>query len=386
MKKFVLALALVICSVFATQAEIIQHTHQIAEVKFTGSSYALGRHVGEVAQDQILDGIGRFNKTLGVMLPGLSVESLSRNFKEKGVYAKLEQSSPDAAAYIKGLSDALGFEPDYLLSVGMSDEAILESQRNGGVGFLEAPAKCTVMGRTDSAGQAWAAANFDYMGVNYKGLIVLNHTNEDGQTKVIQTWAGLIPYGGITVGGQPLLMNTMADEGTYREKQKGNILAEGAVPSFHLSWEAYNQSSPEELREMYVHGDYTAFFSYIMVDAEGAATNFENAYGDDKLRVKSSNALAHSNHSLFVRHDFVDEKFGAHSLKRQAAADEFITTASMDVSHEEVIAFLQSKPLWKGRDKFMGTVTSTYFQVAGKKVDMYIHTDIGQEPVHIRNY
>lgn len=195
MKKSVVATLLAVLA-FGAQAELIQHTDQIAEVKFTGSSYELGKHVGDVAGEQILDGINRFDQTLDVMLPGLSVAKLSKSFQEKHIYSTLQKASPDAASYIKGLSESLNKDPNLLLAVGMSDEAILESQRNGGMGFLQAekvghdpkaPAKCTVMGASNGKGKAWGQANFDYMGINYKGLIVLNHTDVDGKTRVIQT-------------------------------------------------------------------------------------------------------------------------------------------------------------------------------------------------------
>ncbi len=186
--------AVTMAAALPASAELIQHTDQIAEVKFTGSSYDLGQHVGDVAGDQIRAAIGRFDDTLGVMLPGLSVASLSETFDENKVFTNLKAASPDAAAYIQGLADQMEVTPNTLLAVGMSDEAILESQSKGGIGFLQdAPAKCTVFGQTDGNGKAWAGANFDYMGVNYTGLIVLNHTTEEGKTKIIQTWAGLIP-------------------------------------------------------------------------------------------------------------------------------------------------------------------------------------------------
>ena len=134
--------ALITCIVAASftsaaNAELIQHTDQIAEVRFTGTSYELGKHVGEVAKDQILDCINRFDRTLGIMLPGLSVSSLSETFEKNDVYGQLRKCSPDAAAYIKGLSESLDRAPNLLLVVGMSDEAILESQSKGGIGFLQ---------------------------------------------------------------------------------------------------------------------------------------------------------------------------------------------------------------------------------------------------------
>ncbi|WP_239670796.1 hypothetical protein [Vibrio variabilis] len=174
MKNTILA-TLMLALAGGANAELIQHTDQIAEVKFTGSTYALGKHVGTEGREQIIDSINRFNEMLGVMLPGLSVDSLAASFAGAEVFEKLHKHSPDAAQYIEGLSDALNLPEEYLLAVAMSDEAILESQRNGGMGFLqaEAPAKCTVMGQTNGKGKAWGAANFDYMGINYEALSFL---------------------------------------------------------------------------------------------------------------------------------------------------------------------------------------------------------------------
>jgi len=386
MKKSLIALALTVASL-GVNAQLIQHTDQIAEVKFTGSSYELGLHVGEVAKDQILDSVERFNDTLGIMLPGLNVASLGKSFEGANVFEKLKSTSPDAAQYIQGLSESLNLPPSFLLAVGMSDEAILESQRNGGMGFLqaEAPAKCSVMGQTDGKGKAWGAANFDYMGVNYEGLIVLNHTDEAGKTRIIQTWAGLIPYGGITKGGQPLLMNTMADEGTARQKAGGEILAETSTPSYHLSWDAYNAESAKDLKDMYKDGEYTAYFSYVMLDANDKATHIENGY-PDVVRIHEGKEFAHTNHSNYQQLPFVDEGFGAHSLSRLKAAQDFLSKADINTSEQQAIEELHTKPLWKGRGELMGTVTSTYFSVNGKKVDMAIYTDKEHKPVHIRNY
>jgi hypothetical protein len=379
----------------AANAELIQHTDQIAEVKFTGTTYELGKHVGEVAKGQVLDGIDRFNETLGVMLPGLNVISLTKSFQGKDVYGRLKKSSPDAAAYIKGLSEALNRDPNLLLVVGMSDEAILESQSRGGIGFLQtgkkghdpkAPAKCTVMGVTDKNGKAWAGANFDYMGINYTGLIILNHTDTDGKTRVLQTWAGLIPYGGISKGGQVVLMNTMADEGTERENAGGEIISKTAVPSYYLSWEAYNIEKPSQIIDMMAkHKEYTAFFSYTIVDSHEKIINIENNYGGD-VSYNSGNYESHSNHSRYLPKSFVDEKFSAHTLARQKAADDFVSKASVSTTEAEVRKVLESKPLWKGRGKMMGTVTSTYYTVNDKKVDMYVKTDSKHPVVHIKNY
>lgn len=394
MNKTIIASIIAGSMAFGAQAQLIQHTDQIAEVQFTGSTYELGKHVGEVANDQIHAAIKRFDNTLNVMLPGLSVKKLEATFDKAHVYENLKKESPDSAAYIQGLSESMQLSPNYLLAVGMSDEAILESQRSGGMGFLQAekaghdpkaPAKCTVMGQSDGKGKAWGAANFDYMGVNYEGLIVLKHTDDKGQTKVVQTWAGLIPYGGVSVGGQPLLMNTMADEGTARQIAEGEILAKGSVPSYHLSWDAYNAHNVSELKAMYHHQDYTAFFSYMMLDPYGKVTSFENKYGGD-IYEKTSTKAAHANHSVFGTYDFVDAAFSAHTLDRQAAAEKFVNHADINTTEKQAMEELHAKPLWKGRGELMGTVSSTYFSVNGKKVDMVIYTDSDHKPVRITNY
>ena len=379
----------------AAYAEIIQHTDQIAEVKFTGTTYELGKHVGEVAKDQILDGIDRFNHTLGVMLPGLNVISLTKSFQGNDVYGRLKKYSPDAAAYIKGLSESLNRDPNLLLVVGMSDEAILESQSKGGIGFLQtekpghdpkAPAKCTVMGVTDKNGKAWGAGNFDYMGINYTGLIVLTHTDTKGKTRIIQTWAGLLPYGGISKGGQVVLMTTMADEGTERQNAGGEIITKTSVPSYYLSWEAYNIEQPGQIIDMMTaHKEYTAFFSYTIVDSHEKIINIENNYGGN-VNYNTGNYESQSNHSRYLPKSFVDENFSAHSLARQKAADDFVSNASVDTTEAEIRKVLESKPLWKGRGKMMGTVTSTYFTVNDTKVDMYVKTDSKHPVVHIKNY
>lgn len=379
----------------AAHAELIQHTDQIAEVKFTGTTYELGKHVGEVARDQILDSIDRFNDTLGVMLPGLNVISLTKTFQGNDVYERLKKYSPDAADYIKGLSDSVNRDPNLLLVVGMSDEAILESQSKGGIGFLQtekaghdpkAPAKCTVMGVTDENGKAWAAANFDYMAINYTGLIVLNHTDTKGKTRIINTWAGLIPYGGISKGGQVVLMNTMADEGTERENAGGEIITKTSVPSYYLSWEAYNIEQPGQIIDMMAaHKEYTAFFSYTIVDSHEKIINIENNYGG-AVNFNTGTYESHSNHSRYLPKLFVDEQFSAHSLVRQKAADDFVSKASVSTTEAEVRKLLESKPLWKGRGKMMGTVTSTYYTINDKKVDMYVKTDSEHPVVHIKNY
>lgn len=386
MKKTLLA-ALLAGAALNVNAELIQHTDQIAEVKFTGSTYELGKHVGEVGYDQIHDAIGRFNDTLGVMLDGLNVASLGKGFESSGVFEKLQKDSPDAAAYIQGLSESLNLPPSFLLAVGMSDEAILESQANGGVGFLqsEPPARCTVMGRSNGKGKAWAAANFDYMGVNYEGLIVLNHTDVDGKNRIIQTWAGLIPYGGISKGGKVVLMNTLADEGKSREMDKGEIIANDAMPSYHLSWDVYNTISKQEVMDMYDHRKFTAYFAYTIVDANGRLLQVENGY-PAALYTKTGNAFAHTNHSVFDHKPFVDNDFGAKSLYRYSDALKFVNNTNENVTESEALDVLRSHNIWKGRGEMMGTVTSTYFAIDGKNVDMAIYTDKDSAPVRVRNY
>lgn len=157
------------------------------------------------------------------------------------------------------------------------------------------------------------------------------------------------------------------------------------MPSYHLSWEAYNASSAEELAGIYENDAYTAYFSYILVDQNGELTNYENAY-DGTLRTKTADRMAHANNSVYVAHDFVDEEFGAKSKKRQKAADKFIEGADITATEEQVKELLHSEPLWKGRGELMGTVTSTYFAVDGDKVDMSIYTDLDSKPVVIKNY
>ncbi|WP_375753816.1 C45 family autoproteolytic acyltransferase/hydolase [Vibrio sp. HN007] len=396
MKLKALSIAVLLSSAFAANAELIQHTDQIGEVQFTGSTYELGKHVGEVAGDQVEDAIKRFSDTLGVMLPGLSAESLSKSFDNQEVFAKLQKASPESASYIRGLADELNMNPNLLLAVAMSDEAILESQRNGGMGFLQAekpahdasaPAKCTSMAVAASGSKAWAASNFDYMGVNYEGLLMLKHTDTDGKTRLIQTWAGLIPYGGVTKGAQVMTMNTMADQGTLREKDGGEILSDTATPSFYLSWDVYNEDSYEGIKSVFdKYLEYTAFFTYTVASANKPAMNIENTYGG-KVNYSEGEYKAHANHSIYGEPaDFVDEAFAAHSLARQEAVNHFMKNASIDTSEEEVRGLLQSKPLWKGRGEMMGTVTNTYYKIDGKKVDVYFQTDNDHAPVHMSNY
>ncbi|WP_406608887.1 C45 family autoproteolytic acyltransferase/hydolase [Agarivorans sp. JK6] len=392
MKKFLLSLAVALPLV--ANAELIQHTDQIAEVRFTGSSYELGYHVGTEGKEQILDAIDRFNDTLGIMLPGLNVISLAKSFDGNQVFLHLSKTSPDAAAYISGMADALNQSPNLLLAVAMSDEAILESQRNGGLGFLQteatghnpaAPSKCTTFGYSNEAGHAWAGANFDYMGINYEGLIVLNHTDLNGDTRVIQTWAGLIPYGGISKGGQAILMNTMADEGTAREQAGQDIIQVDAVPSFYLSWEAYNASNAADLISSFqAHDKYTAFFSYTVVDSKAKVMNIENNFGG-AINYRYASKLAHANHSVFIEKPFVNSDFAAHSLARQDSAERFIKSANASTSQAAVRQQLESKPLWKGRGKLMGTVTSTYFTISPSETVMHIKTDNNHPVVSISN-
>ncbi|QDO83405.1 hypothetical protein FM037_09415 [Shewanella psychropiezotolerans] len=385
MKKSLIAL-LVLCTVFTftAQAKLFQHTDQIAEIQFNGSSYELGKHVGEVAKDQILDSIDRFDSTLGMMLDGLNVISISKSFEAKDVFNRLKVASPEAAAYIKGLSESLNRTPELLLSVAMSDEAILESQMNGGMGFLQtetepaynpaAPAKCTVAAQDQKNGYAMGAANFDYMAANYTGLIVLKHTGLDGKTSVIQTWAGLIPFGGIAKGGQMMLMTTNATEGTAREKAGGEIIGDGVTPSFYLSWDAYNIEKTADLIDIFKANDkYSAYFSYTVADGSGKVLSLENGYPAE-VHYSYGNAKAHTNHSLYVDYDFVDEAFAANSLKRQKAADSFLG-ANDKFTVEQAQDFLGSDKVWKGRGDLMGTVTSTVFSVTPTKTTMIIQTD-----------
>ncbi|NKF50506.1 hypothetical protein G3R49_07970 [Shewanella sp. WXL01] len=395
MKKTLLA-SLIAFTAFSANAELIQHTDQIGEVQFTGSTYELGKHVGEVAGDQVESAIERFSDTLGQMLPGLSAESLSKSFDDQQVFAKLKKASPESASYIRGLADQLNKNPNLLLAVAMSDEAILESQRNGGMGFLQAekgahdpsaPAKCTSMAVAASGNKAWAASNFDYMGVNYTGLLMLKHTDTDGKTRLIQTWAGLIPYGGVTKGAQVMTMNTMADQGTLREKDGGEILSDTATPSFYLSWDVYNTEDYAGIKSVFdKYPEYTAFFTYTVASANQPAMNIENTYGG-KVNYSEGEYKAHANHSVYNQPaEFVDEAFAAHSLARQDAAESFMAKASIETPESEVRELLQSKPLWKGRGDMMGTVTNTYYKVDGKKVDVYFQTDSEHKPVHMTNY
>ncbi|MGJ7097015.1 C45 family autoproteolytic acyltransferase/hydolase [Vibrio hannami] len=395
MKKTLLASLLSVIALNAN-AELIQHTDQIGEVQFTGSTYELGKHVGEVAGDQVENAIERFSDTLGQMLPGLSAESLSKSFDEQKVFTKLEKASPESASYIRGLADQLNTNPNLLLAVAMSDEAILESQRNGGMGFLQAekpahdpsaPAKCTSMSVAAVGDKAWAASNFDYMGVNYTGLLMLKHTDTDGKTRLIQTWAGLIPYGGVTKGAQVMTMNTMADQGTLREKDGGEILSDTATPSFYLSWDVYNTEDYAGIKSVFdKYPEYTAFFTYTVASANQPAMNIENTYGG-KVNYSEGEYKAHANHSIYSEPaSFVDEAFAAHSLARQDAVSKFMANATVDTPESEVRELLQSKPLWKGRGEMMGTVTNTYYKVDGKKVDVYFQTDNEHAPVHMTNY
>ncbi|MCL1146803.1 C45 family autoproteolytic acyltransferase/hydrolase [Shewanella sp. 10N.261.52.F9] len=392
MKKSIIALSMLFtCS---AHAQLIQHTDQIAEVQFSGSSYELGKHVGVVAKKQILDGIERFNETLGVMLPGLNVIALSKGFDGQDVYGKLQKSSPDAAAYITGLAESLNRDPNLLLAVGMSDEAILESQRSGGMGFLAtekthqaaAPAKCTSIAIAADGDKAWAASNFDYMGINYEGLIMLKHTDVDGKTRLIQTWAGLIPFGGVTKGAQVMTMNTMADEGTARQHANGEIITDTATPSYHLSWDVYNAQSYADVVDTFKKFDeYTAFFTYTIASANKPAMNIENTYSG-KVHVSEGPWIAHANHSLYEAKDFVDNKFAAFSLARQEAANQFMKTANAHTSEAAIRNLLEAKPIWKGRGELMGTVTSTYYEINGNKVDVYFKTDFDHGVVHMTNY
>ena len=393
MQKTLIALALAV-SAFGAQAKLIQHTDQIAEIKFTGSNYELGKHVGEVAGDQVLTAMGRFDKLMGIMLEGLSLDKITQTFEENGVHAKLMETSPHAGQYIKGLAESLNMSPNRLLAVGMADEAVLESQRKGGMGFLEseaphdpsAPSKCTIFAYADGSGTAWGHYNYDYMAINYEQLIVMNHTDVDGKTKVVQTWAGLLPYGGVTKGGQAIIGNTLADEGTARQLDGGEIIEKDSTPSFHLAWEIYEGQKPQDLVNIYAMYDkYTAYYSYTAIGANSELVSVENTYADG-LHITGGKALTHANHSTTKHHKFVDKAFGSKSLVRQKAADEFMKKASTNTTKEEAFAFAKSEPLWKGRGDMMGTVTTTHFRVNGKKVDLYMRTDDEHKEVRISNY
>ncbi|KLV05083.1 hypothetical protein ABT56_12835 [Photobacterium aquae] len=392
MKKTLLAATIAITSAFSVQAELIQHTDQIAEVKFTGSTYELGKHVGNVGHQQIMAGIERFDSMLGVMLEGMDLDNLKETFDKNDVYGQLKIHSPDSAEYIAGLSDALNLEPNYLLALGMSDEAVFESQRSGGLGFLEesekkaeAPAKCTVMGKTNGKGKAIGLANFDYMGINEEGLMVINHTDLEGNTKLIQTWIGLIPYGGVTAGGHPLLMNTMSDEGTARQHDNGPILAKGLIPSYKMSWDVYNAKTPDQVKDVFDAGAPTTYFSYLILDANGKVSNVENGY-KDSTRWGAADSMVHSNHSNFVHHDFIEGDFGGQTLLRKEHGETLLATMDMETEFKDVLPTMQHKPLYKGRGGAVSTVTTTFWKVDGKNVDMSIYTDANHPVVTIKNY
>ncbi|WP_211830142.1 C45 family autoproteolytic acyltransferase/hydolase [Kistimonas asteriae] len=400
LKQTLCSAFLAIGMVASASAALIQHTDQMAEVRFSGTAYELGQHVATVAGDQIREAMDDYAGTLDTMLPGLHVMALAKGMEGNRVYPRLKEVSPDGAAYIQGMADTLNLPESLLLSVAMSDEAILESQANGGMGFLQAskpdthdpaaPAKCTTFGYSDGQGYGWGMANFDYMGINYSNLIVLNYTDENGDRRIIQTWAGLIPYGGVTAGGQPLLMNTLADQGTIRQDKGEAIISEQSTPSFYLSWDAYGAKNAGELQTLFnQHNHYTAYFSYTLIDAQGNVSNIENAYGD-KVNMSGAGWQAHANHSIYGdAWQTLGPDFAAHTLERQQATEAFMENHADSASKTQVQDFAGQKPLWKGRGKMMGTVTATYFSVKGKQVDMYIQTDAvggGQHEVHIRNY
>ncbi|BAJ01936.1 C45 family autoproteolytic acyltransferase/hydolase [Shewanella violacea] len=382
MKKITLCAAL-LATAFASNASMIQHTDNITEVQFKGSSYELGKYVGVVAKEQILDSIDRYDATLGLMLEGLNVIAISKYLESNKIFQRIQAATPDGAAYISGLADSLNRTPELLLSVAMSDEAILVSQANGGIGFLQsqksgynpaAPAKCTVFAQNQGKGYAMGGANFDYMAANYKGLIILKHTGLDGKTRVIQTWAGLIPFGGITKGGQMMLVNTNATEGTARQKAGGEIMGEGVTPSFYLSWEAFNIEKSSDMIDVFkAHNKYSAFFSHTVTNGQGEVLNVENGY-PDTVNYSYGSERAHANHSLYKDYDFLDAAFASGSLKRQRAADSFLGHNSK-FTLEQAQDFLGSDNVWKGRGPMVGTVTATVFSVTPEKTTMMIQTD-----------
>ncbi|WP_028864819.1 hypothetical protein [Psychromonas aquimarina] len=102
--------------------------------------------------------------------------------------------------------------------------------------------------------------------------------------------------------------------------------------------------------------------------------------------VTRGKTLAHANHNTSKHYDFINDAFGSHSLARQAAAEKFLETATIDTTKAEATDFARTKPLWKGRGEMMGTVTSTHFTTDGEKIDIYITTDSDHKEVHIKNY
>jgi hypothetical protein len=183
-----------------------------------------------------------------------------------------------------------------------------------------------------------------------------------------------------------IFLYTMLDEGMAREKAGEDILDDHSIPSYYLSWEPFNIDTPQQIIDMFkAYKQYTTFFTYTIVDSEKPVLNIENNYGGD-VSFSQGECKVHANHSLYIEKEFADECFLASSIARQKAADAFMRNATIDTPESEVRNVLESDPLWLDRGEMKGTVTSTYFTINGKEVNMYIKTDDNHPVVHITNY
>ena len=146
-------MALVASMAFNVSAEVI---------KFSGSSYHLGKHVAFEQKNKILDAIDAFHQILQNMSPSIHIMAIAKGLEGEEAHKKLLKTNPDLALYLQCMSEVLNRNPNLLLAVSMSNKDIL---------------------------------SFDQV----QDKMVLNYTDIDGKQHVIETWGGLIQLNGESI-------------------------------------------------------------------------------------------------------------------------------------------------------------------------------------------
>lgn len=276
----------------------IQHT-PLPVVKVSGDYTTCGKLAGQLSSARVSHSLETYKRTFelcNISWP----DAIKKASTHTGVIRKY---TPHLLDELHGLSSGSGVQPDSLLALNCRTEILPPDFLKHAMGSdgVDNPAanthtnECTSLAIAREDSPVWLAQNWDWVGLQREGLIVLHAAPNNAPAYITVTEAGMLAKIGINDHGFGVSLNIL------RSNNDGQT--EG-MPVHFLLRALLECRTVDEACEFALQLPYASSSNIMIADKSGKIASLEISPAGCKILSPTSGQLCHTNH-------FIDQEFSA---------------------------------------------------------------------------
>lgn len=265
-------------------------------IRVSGSAHERGKQYGVQARDRIHRSITAYAE---VFQHHAGWDWSQATTQARRFLPAIEDFAPQYVDELTGTATGAGVTVDDILAINVRTEVMNAARVRNAMALLSAPAECSAVATTSSAGRAVVGQNWDWAPFATDTVVVLQAEPDEGPAYVTVVEAGLLAKLGVNSDGLAVLTNALS----CTEDR-----ADPGVPYHVLLRALLDCGTTAEAVHRTGQATHAASANYLLADRSGAVADVEARPGSTQHRLHADErgVLLHTNHFVAPDFDAVD--------------------------------------------------------------------------------